>query len=370
MVFQAEPQWSDGPPTARFGLTTWDESQDDAFQAAMLQGVSRTFALTIPQLPVGLHRVVANAYLLCRTVDTIEDEPALSFWQRQRFYRHFLRLLGDGQSAEKFSEDLGARLSPATIAAEHDLIHNVPRVLRITRSFPEPQRRIVENCVGIMAEGMEEFQRRGVIQTLQDLDRYCYYVAGVVGEMLTSLFCLYSPGVNKQHDQLMALAVSFGEALQMTNILKDAWEDYSRGACWLPREVFAQEGCDVGETMKSGSSDSFRQGIQCLIGVAHRHLRNALDYTLLIPADESGIRKFCLWAIGFALLTLRKIHDHLDYTGGDQVKISRLSVKATILVAELGVHHDHALNAVFSLLSRNLPLSRMSLGWSPRQRLI
>ena len=33
-----------------------------------------------------------------------------------------------------------------------------------------------------------------------------------------------------------------------------------------------------------------------LVGVAHAHLRNALAYTLLIPAAETGIRRFCLWA--------------------------------------------------------------------------
>ena len=52
---------------------------DDDFQSEMLKGVSRTFALTIPQLPADLCRVVSNAYLLCRIVDTIEDEPVLSW---------------------------------------------------------------------------------------------------------------------------------------------------------------------------------------------------------------------------------------------------------------------------------------------------
>jgi farnesyl-diphosphate farnesyltransferase len=43
-------------------------------QDQLLPGVSRTFALTIPQLPDALRPVVTNAYLLCRTADTIEDE--------------------------------------------------------------------------------------------------------------------------------------------------------------------------------------------------------------------------------------------------------------------------------------------------------
>ena len=51
---------------------------DAGLQDALLPGVSRTFALTIPQLPEPLRVPVTNAYLLCRLADTIEDEPALS----------------------------------------------------------------------------------------------------------------------------------------------------------------------------------------------------------------------------------------------------------------------------------------------------
>ena len=55
---------------------------DDDFQSFLLEGVSRTFALTIPQLPEKLYSAVANAYLLCRIVDTIEDEVSLSAAQK------------------------------------------------------------------------------------------------------------------------------------------------------------------------------------------------------------------------------------------------------------------------------------------------
>ncbi len=50
--------------------------------------------------------------------------------------------------------------------------------------------------------------------------------------------------------------------------------------------------------------------------MAHAHLRNALSYTLLIPAHETGIRRFCLWAIGLAVLTLRKIAANPGFTSG------------------------------------------------------
>ena len=39
----------------------------------------------------------------------------------------------------------------------------------------------------------------------------------------------------------MGFAISFGQGLQMTNILKDVWEDYEIGACWLPREILPKK---------------------------------------------------------------------------------------------------------------------------------
>jgi hypothetical protein len=78
--------------------------------------------------------------------------------------------------------------------------------------------------------------------TSSDLDDYCYYVAGVVGEMLTELFCDYSPAIARHRPALSALSASFAQGLQMTNILKDVWEDRGRGACWLPQDVFARHG--------------------------------------------------------------------------------------------------------------------------------
>ena len=341
---------------------------DDDFQSAMLEGVSRTFALTIPQLPPGLSRVVSNAYLLCRIVDTIEDEPSLTGARKDYFCRQFLRTLDSARNTEPFSRQLCASLSSGTPAAEHELIRNIPRVIRITRSFTEPQREALERCVHTMAKGMAEFQLRGEksgLQSLKDLDQYCYFVAGVVGQMLTRLFCLHSPEIAKNHDSLMTLAVSFGQGLQMTNILKDVWDDYRLGACWLPREIFAEEGFDLTDLPTTRNRQGFERGLRRLIGISQGHLRNAVSYSLLIPKQETGIRKFCLWAIGLAVLTLRKINNHLDYTDGSQVKISRFSVKGTILATRLTLQYNTLLKMLFSIAAWRLPPSAAPTRCSP-----
>ena len=367
----AVPQFTSPPLRDPVGLgpnKTWPS--DDDFQSDMLEGVSRTFALTIPQLPAALYRVVSNAYLLCRIVDTIEDEPLLDGARKNYFCQQFLRALDGGKNAALFARQLCASLSKQTSPAEHELIRNAHRVIQITRSFSAAQREALQHCVRTMAQGMTQFQLRNEkhgLQTLEDLDRYCYYVAGVVGQMLTSLFCLHSPEIAKRRDPLMGLAISFGQGLQMTNILKDVWEDYRIGACWLPREIFAEEGLDLRDLTRAGKREEFQRGVQRLIGIAHGHLKNALTYTLLIPGQEVGIRNFCLWAIGFALLTLRKINKNLDYTDGSQVKISRLSVKGTVLMSRLAVQNDGLLRLLFYLAAFRLPLTPTSTRWSPAE---
>ncbi len=337
-------------------------TDDLAYQYQILEGVSRTFALTIPQLPPALCKVVSNGYLLCRIADTIEDEPNLTPAQKKQFSQEFIQVVAGESCPKALSQALFSLLSDSTSAAEKELIFNTSRVLRLTQSFTPPQRAALYRCVRIMAEGMAEFQQNSSFEGLKDLpemDRYCYYVAGVVGEMLTDLFCDYSPRIAQHKASLQKLAVSFGQALQMTNILKDIWEDYRRGACWLPREVFAGVGFDLTNLSPGHYEPAFGEGLAQLIGVTHTHLHNALRYTLLIPPDETGIRRFCLWALGMAILTLRRILKQRDFCSGQQVKISRRSVKATILVSNFVTSSDTSLRALFYLLTRALPPEKM-----------
>ena len=69
-------------------------------------------------------------------------------------------------------------------------------------------------CVETMAKGMPSYQGMdlsGGLATMQDMNEYCYYVAGCVGEMLAKLFCHYSPEINQHSEQLLALSTSFGQ---------------------------------------------------------------------------------------------------------------------------------------------------------------
>jgi farnesyl-diphosphate farnesyltransferase len=331
---------------------------DEAYQAYSLQGVSRTFALTIPQLPEELRLQVGNAYLLCRITDTIEDEAALTIEQKEKFADEFIGVVKGSSSADHFAVAFSGALTDNTPEAERDLIRNTARAIRLTHGFTLPQRRALERCVEEMATGMIRYQKKQSLNGLRDTEElgdYCYYVAGVVGVMLTELFCDYSQAMAEQREHMLKLAVSFGQGLQMTNILKDIWEDQQRGACWLPRDVFSQCDFDLKDIAAHQNDACYLAGLEQLIALASAHLRNALQYTLLVPVEEKGIRRFCFWALGMAILTLRKINKHKNFRSGQEVKISRRSVKATVAATELVVGGNKRARWLFGRMVKTLP---------------
>ena len=341
-------------------------------QNELLPGVSRTFALTIPQLPDSLRTAITNAYLLCRIADTIEDDFGLSIEQKQEFHKRFVNIVSneenlDSSTTQLFVSELGALLSDHTIEAEHLLVAETAVVIQVTHSFNEAQKKAIIRCVKIMCEGMPDFQRLDIssgLSKMHDMDRYCYYVAGVVGEMLTELFCDYSSEINQHKEAMMSLSTSFGQGLQMTNILKDIWDDQQANACWLPQEIFDRHGFQLNKLSPDSDNNGFSEGITDLVSIAHSHLQNALKYTTLIPQNETGIRRFCFWAIGMSLLTLRNIHKNPTFLSSQEVKISRRKVKATVLATSLCCRSNLAIRLLFSIAEQGMP-KKIELKSSP-----
>jgi farnesyl-diphosphate farnesyltransferase len=330
------------------------------YQDEILQDVSRTFALTIPFLPKPLRRVVTNAYLLCRIADTIEDESALTVEQKQHFHHFFLDVVAGNGDAACFAATLTPLLTCDALDAERDLIDNTAVIVAVTRTFTTAQRAALERCLDVMCRGMPRYERHASIGGLRNqasMDRYCYYVAGVVGETLTALFCDYSGTIARQREHMMKLGVSFGQGLQMVNILKDFWEDHRRGVCWLPKNVFARVGVDLAKMDPRQYQPGFSKAYASLIGIAHRHLRNGFEYTLLIPESESSIRRFCVLALGLAVQTLQRIHDHPDFRSGKEVKVSHGVVANMLIMTRLFSGYDRALRRWFNRLGKDLPLA-------------
>ena len=296
-------------------------------ESDLLHRVSRTFALTIPVLPATLSPVVGNAYLLCRIADTIEDTPGLPASTRSALGRALLQALNEPTTMEPNCRELASHLVPHCSPGEQQLLQNAARIVGHTARLPAAQRRAINRALRIMVQGMSEFQQAGNSNGLADLatlNRYCYCVAGVVGEMLTELFIDASPAISLRQGELRPLAIRFGQGLQMTNILKDLVSDRQRGACWLPQRMTIPW-----PPLRAPTAEA---DLDALLRLARSHLLAGMRYCLALPRRETAIRRFCIWPLAMALLTLRRIGPTAMAQTGQlphDSKISRRAVRAS-----------------------------------------
>ena len=184
-----------------------------------------------------------------------------------------------------------------------------------------------------------------------------------VGEMLTTFFIDYEPALGSQRALLSRLSVSFGAALQLTNILKDQWEDRQQGICWLPQDLFAEHAVELLALQAGQRSPGFDRALCELVGTAHAHLQRALEYALLIPAKHDGIRRFLLWTIGLTLLTLRKIHARPGFSSEPEVRISRSQVALMMRLTRASQRSNTGLRLLFKFAARRLPLTPLDAQW-------
>jgi len=120
------------------------------------------------------------------------------------------------------------------------------------------------------------------------------------------------------------------------------------------QDVFTETGFDLKDLSTATTSAEFQLGLEHLISIAQGHLKNALTYTQLLPSHETGMRNFCLWALGMAVLTLNEIKQHLDFNDSNQVKITRKNVKQTIATTRVIGRSNFLLSILFDLKSKNL----------------
>ena len=317
-----------------------------AYQKQALQRVSRTFALTIPLLPTQVRHVIGNAYLLCRIADTIEDEPTFDEESKRSFLGRFAEVVQQQSATDSFAHELASLLSEATNPSERDLVLNTSAVVDFHGKLPSGQRKPIERCIDIMCKGMAEFvgTDSAGLPTMDHVERYCYYVAGVVGEMITDVLSDYSSGISAQRDKLNKLSVQFGRGLQLVNILKDHREDRRRGVTWLPRQIFSSRGSGTNGRIET----SLEKRVMHVVNVAQRDFEAALRYLLLIPVRERGVRSFLAITLGLAILTLRRINSNPGFRRGDDVKISRRQVYATVATTSFAVRSNSSLKWLFN----------------------
>lgn len=209
-------------------MTNQKTLEKEAMQ--VLKDTSRTFYIPIKLLKQPLRNTVASAYLCMRAIDEIEDHETLETDVKTHLLRKTSILLN-----EPFNE-----------AAYEDIISpykdKLPEVtLRLAdwiEFCPEGIVTKVQKATGTMAIGMANWaEKNWNVQTEEDLDNYTYYVAGLVGVMLSDIWEWYD---GTQADR--ELAIGYGRGLQAVNILRNEKEDLAeRGVGFFPEDWSRQD---------------------------------------------------------------------------------------------------------------------------------
>ena len=331
------------------------DPKDEAFCFDMLPKVSRTFALSIDALPEDLRAAVCIAYLLCRIVDTIEDEAKLDREVRRALFDAFDRLMSDDRAPWTEFEAQCRAVNLGAGSADADLVMNAGAVFRAFRSLPHRQRTAIRPHVLEMSGGMRSYCERAHdegqlrLTDLDDLERYCYFVAGTVGKLLTALF---EPTVavlpQPLREDIRSRAVSFGLGLQLVNIVKDVATDLQRGDVFLPVALAKEHGVDLDDILAPQRRQEGLAVVRAVCARAREHLQAAAEYTVLWPTPAgTAVRQFCAVPLALALASLAEVEaGHDTLRPGRVPKISRDMVAQLFQKIMATVHDDHALAEV------------------------
>ncbi|PKN59250.1 MAG: hypothetical protein CVU56_01875 [Deltaproteobacteria bacterium HGW-Deltaproteobacteria-14] len=358
-------------------------TDDWAFCRAALLRVSRTFAIPIGMLRERLEVGVTASYLLCRIVDTVEDDPGLTVAQKNELFERFQGVLA-GAPAAAFEDRFVALTGLPATHPEHVTARQLSRVLAVMARLPADHREIILRWVSEMARGMAVYANRrpgpdGVVAltTLADLERYSYFVAGTVGQLLTELFELeldLTADPARAH-RLHVHGEGFGLGLQLVNIVKDLAEDHARGWSFIPRAAWEAEGLTPATALAPAHRARARAALAPVFARARAGLDDALAYTLAVPPDAVDVRRFCLLPLWMAkrTLALAETSDAL-FVPGAPVKISRDEVASLVSACLRDASDDAALERTFAELAlpeadpvaAGRPTGRASSdGWTP-----
>lgn len=222
-------------------MTKNSKLYDDAMK--VLKETSRTFYIPITLLGSTLRKTIGSAYLCMRAIDEIEDHEELE----KDVKASLLRQTGDLLKAPFDEEAYLEIIQPY----QEQLPEVSVRLGDWIKVCPTEITKTVQDYTAKMAKGMADWaEKNWYVKTKEDLDDYTYYVAGLVGEMLSDIWYWYD-GTKTN----MELAVGFGRGLQAVNILRNQEEDFEeRGVNFIPEgwtrdEVFdyARENLDLAD---------------------------------------------------------------------------------------------------------------------------
>jgi len=306
-----------------------------------VQGVSRTFALTVDVLEEPMASQICVGYLLCRVADTVEDAGHIPPEAQSDVLRTYRRAIDpdDDTDIVEFRAAVDEWL-PAERDDDWTVVAEAPTIAATFEELdPEAQAAIVPPVLE-MVDGMAMFVDRHAtegglrIDDRDELEQYCYYAAGTVGNLITNLLTRGDIG-EERATRLRETAEEFGLLLQLVNVSKDVYDDYTEeNNVYLPAEWLEAEGVEQERVVHPENRESSARVVGRTADYARSFLDDAQAYLETMPLSNGNTME--AWTVPYLLAvgTLRELgsrpEDALTETG---VKVSRQEVFAVMSAA-------------------------------------
>lgn len=269
-----------------------------------LKNVSRSFNIVIKQLDEETMKVVCIYYLVLRGLDTIEDDMSIPIEDKKQMLLNFHN---DIENVD-YSMECGDK------PEYRNLMKNFYKVNRTYKQLHSKYRDVIKNSTHEMAKGMVEFLDKSSIDTTEEYDSYCHYVAGLVGIGLSEIFTLSGLEFNDltKHENL---SNSMGLFLQKTNIIRDIKEDYDEKRYWWPKDIVTNHFSSIddifgnrGEAGELTITNKHTELLNEMIMNAFRHVPESIEYLSLVKNNSNF--KFCAIPQVVAMQTLATLFNN------------------------------------------------------------
>ena len=303
---------------------------DKKFCWKVLPKVSRSFALCIQMFPKPIDEEIMVAYLLYRVIDTVEDCGASIETKKEMFGKVLLSMAPEEYRDGLVNECRNELVEEIDATYEEELLENYDRVVRVYYAQPEKIRKAIFRWGKVMADGMYEFLNRS-IYTIEDQNKYGYYVAGVVGYLINDVLYYNNIISAKLRRKLKVHAKMFGLALQKVNILRDVAKDIRQGRRYWPERLIQKYHLTY-ETMCL--PENRKIAIKILkeqIKDALKYLHSAMYYIVSLPKNAVRVRIACAIPLFMAIESFAKCYGNEEvFDNTKKVKITRMQVYAIL----------------------------------------
>jgi farnesyl-diphosphate farnesyltransferase len=292
-LLQMKKQFKEFRPSDNSLEVIGQRTSDTEFCSEALKKVSRSFSVVIHQLPKEIQAPVGLFYLILRGLDTVEDDMSIE----QSVKTDLLNDFASRMNREAFT------LSNIGDTQDYkDLMANFDKVIREYQKLDTQYKEVITDITDRMAFGMNKYVL-GTVDSYEDWNDYCHYVAGLVGIGLSKLFI--ASGIEKDEKlKNEELSNEMGLFLQKTNIIRDFAEDLDQTRVFWPSVAWNDKVKTLHELQTNKQIGV--EVINELVTNALNHIPACLNYLESIKNEK--VFRFCAIPQLMAIATLNELY--------------------------------------------------------------